>query len=323
MKIIPLYKNQVITLPKELVCDKLSTATNDELKVLLAVFAEQEFTVAEIAARLDMTEKSFLRSLSFWENEGVLVCDGNHKPKKEKNVGSVEKEKSELKSRETRKIKLHTSLPHYASDELAEVMERVKGASELIDSCQQTLGKIFNTQEASTMIALSEHFSLSNEYLLLLCSYAVSVEKKSVHFIEKLATDFYDREIVSYPALEEELNRMREKSSMESFVRTLFGIGKRTLIKKEKECIQAWSEKFRFDRTMIEKAFEITVSKTNEPRISYANAILENWFAAGYQTPDDVDNAEKEREKQPKGSSFETDNFYEAALQRSYNKQDT
>ena len=43
MKILPIYKNKIISLPAECVSEKLSTASKDELKVLLAVYLEQEF----------------------------------------------------------------------------------------------------------------------------------------------------------------------------------------------------------------------------------------------------------------------------------------
>ena len=152
-----------------------------------------------------------------------------------------------------------------------------------------------------------------------MCAHAVSVDKRSVRYIEKLAVEFYDKDIVSYEELEEELNTMKSRMSTETFVRTLFGIGKRAFIKKEKEAISDWTEKYGFGRDMIEKAYEITVSHTGEPKISYANAILERWYADGIKTPEDVDAADSKRNtKNGTQSSFETDDFFEAALNRTY-----
>lgn len=147
------------------------------------------------------------------------------------------------------------------------------------------------------------------------------MQKKSVRYVEKIAIDLYDRDITTYSALEDELVKIRDRVSFESFIRNLFGTGKRALIKKEKDFLTAWNEKYCFSHDMIKKAYEITVAKTNDSSMSYANAILENWYAAGYKTVEEVENAENERNKaastQP-GSSFATDDFYEAALMRSY-----
>ncbi len=313
MKIIPIYKNKILSLPAETVSEKLSTATKEELQVLLAVFAEPEFEANEIASRLDITVNVFNRALEMWSDNGVLQIDGKsseqHKP-----VVTVNSEKKKKKA-------VEATVARYTSNELAAVVENKAGCTELLDSCQQILGKIFNAAETSVIVGLLEQYSLSNEYILRLCTHAAEMQKKSVRYVEKIAIDLYDRDITTYSALEDELVKIRDRVSFESFIRNLFGTGKRALIKKEKDFLTAWNEKYCFSHDMIKKAYEITVAKTNDSSMSYANAILENWYAAGYKTVEEVENAENERNKaastQP-GSSFATDDFYEAALMRSY-----
>ena len=65
MKITPIYKNKILSLPEEIVREKLPSASKDELKVLLAVFLDQEFELSEIASNLDMTENAFKRTQNF------------------------------------------------------------------------------------------------------------------------------------------------------------------------------------------------------------------------------------------------------------------
>lgn len=316
MKIIPIYRNKIISLPFETVSDKLSTASKDELKVLLAVFSEQDFDVTELASRLDMTENAFKRALKSWIDAGAICEDCSNAA----NQDCSEQSRASVKKTVPR-IEIHTTLPHYTSEEIASAVERSTGCSELLDSCQQILGKMFNVSETAIIIGMIEHLSLPHEYIVLLCSHAAAIGKKSVRYIEKLALDFYDRDIITYSALEEELKKLEARASLEYYVRDLFGIGKRALIAKEKEMIKSWSEKFSFSRDMIKAAYEISVSRTNEPNMKYANGILENWYAAGYNTPEDVAAAEADRTKNKDNiqtSSFVTDDFYEAALKRSY-----
>ena len=320
MKITPIYKNKIISLPYEAVYDKLSTASAEELKVLLAVFSADEFEPSVLASQLDITENALRRALEVWEKAGVICIDGQSSlHKSQKNSDTKKSEETEKKGRA---IEIHTTLPQYTSAEIASVVEKTKGCSELLDSCQQILGKIFNAMDTSIIIGLIDHLSLSNEYILLLCSHAASIPKKSVRYIEKMAIDFFDRDIVTYAALEHELTRIENNRSLEFFVRDLFGIGKRALIKKEREFISSWSEKLGFSRDMIKAAYEVTISKTGDPSLNYANAVLENWYAAGLKTPDDVAKNESERQKStenhPNDTSFSTNDFYEAALMRSY-----
>lgn len=313
MKITPVYKNRIISLPAEILADKLVSVSKEDLQVLLAVYAENEFDPVALAEKLEMTQNVFKRSLEMWRDSGVLLIDGN--------AGQPSVQESSVPTEAQRKSAVASAVARYTSSELAAVVERREGCTELLDSCQQILGKIFNAQETTVIIGLYDQFSLSPEYILRLCTHAAEMQKKSIRYVEKMAIDFYDRDITSYSALEDELMRLRDRASFEGFVRDLFGIGRRAFIKKEKDFMTAWSEKYCFTREMIVKAYEITVAKTNDSSMNYANAILENWYASGFKTLADVEAAEAERTKSgavPAGSSFSTDSFFEAALKRSY-----
>lgn len=317
MKIIPIYKHEILTLPAEVVSEKLSTASADELRVLLAVMMEREFTVSDLAAKLDMTENALRRAISAWEACGALTLESSTD-----NAASPAELKREL-LKDGKKPMTSAVLPHYSSEEIASVMERTAGSSELLDSCQQILGKIFNTAETAIIISLVDYLSLTPDYILLLCSHAANMGKKSVRYVEKMALDLFDRDVLTYAALEEELAAVEQRASLEHFVRDLFGVGKRSLIKKERDFLTNWVEKWGFGRDMIQLAYEITVEKTKEPNFNYANAILEHWYTAGLKTPEDVEAAEEKRAANrpkdvPAGASFSTDSFFEAALQRSY-----
>ena len=83
--------------------------------------------------------------------------------------------------------------------------------------------------------------------------------------------------------------------------------------------LEKWVSVYRFPRELIRYAYETTIAKAKEPSLSYANAVLESWYAKGLKTPADVDAAEAERNHASvQKSSFATDDFFEAALKRSY-----
>ncbi len=308
MKITPIYKNKILCLPAEIIEEKLSSAGKEDLQVLLAVLAENEFEPSSLASKLEMTENVLKRALNFWKDCGAIQVDGDAATKDRAVNGD-----------KARKKAIASTVERYTSGELAAVVEKKEGCTELLDSCQQILGKILNASETTVIVGLYDQLSLSPEYILRLCTHAADMQKKSVRYVEKIALDFYDREIVTYSALEEELVKIRDRASFEAYVRKLFGLGKRALIKKEKDFLSAWQEKYRFSKKLIEKAYEITVSKTGDSSLSYANAILENWYASGLKTVKDVEAQEEQRSKAvPSGSSFSTDSFFEAALKRSY-----
>ncbi len=320
MKITPIYKNRLITLPAEAVLQKLSTATKEELSVLIAVIAKPEFETSEICKELDMTENAFRRAIDSWTEAGAIMAESIPANKVTKKAKQPEKKLTAKRSDHS--TTLHSALPGYTSDEMSEIIEKKKGTFELINTCQQILGKVFNAQETAIIIGLTDHLALSDEYILLLCTHAVQMHKASVRYIEQLALHFFDSNVITYEALEDELKLIEERVPFEAFVRDLFGIGKRALISKEKEIIITWHDKYKFSNDIIKAAYERTVAQTDKPSLNYANAILDNWFVAGYTIISEIEAAEAERQKKREGSvresSFSTDDFYEAALLRSY-----
>ncbi len=317
MKIIPKFQHDILNLPAEVVSEKLSTATGDELRVLLAVMLEKEFTVSELAAKLDMTENALRRAISAWESYGAFTLESSA----DSAMTAAEKKREIL--REGKKLLSSPTLPHYSSEDIATVMERTTGSSELLDSCQQILGKIFNTAETASIIGLVDYLSLTPDYILLLCSHAAHIQKKSVRYVEKMALDLFDRDIITYAALEAELAALEQRASLEHFIRDLYGMGDRALIKKERDFLADWIVKYGFGRDMLRLAYEVTIEKTKEANMNYANAVLQNWYTAGLKTPEDVEAAEAQRAANrpkdvPSGTSFSTDSFFDAALKRSY-----
>ncbi len=321
MKITPIYKNRILSLPAEAVSQRLSTATEAELRVLLAVFAEPEFDLRKMADRLDLTENAFRRALEPWIACGALSCEDGNDTLTAKIPAQTQQKNpvSAPPAAKTPRISVHTTLPHYTAAELADAAVRTTDFTDLLDSCQQIFGKIFNTAETEMVIGLADHLGLDHDYILLLFTHAMEMDKKTVRYVEKTALSFYDRGITTYAALEEEITRVRELASLEVFVRNLFGIGKRALVKKESAMLEKWISPYHFSRELIQHAYETTIAKAKEPSLSYANAVLESWYAKGFTTPAEVDEAEAERNQgNVQKTSFATDDFYEAALKRSY-----
>ena len=328
MKIIPIYKHKIICLPAEAVEERLASATADELKVLISVLSDPDAELTARAASLDLTENAVLRALNVWTEAGVILLDAASDKsvsggKNAREHGSPAREQIPLNGTVPPQGRTLTrsTIPHYTADEIAATVENNAGCKEFLDSCQQLMGRIFNTSETAVIVGMMDYLKLPQDYILLLCSHAVTMQKTSVRYLEKTAIDLHDRGIVTYDALEEELKRVEERASMERYVRDLFGLGKRALIKKEKQFIDTWANSFRFSREMIAKAYEITVNNTQGSSMDYANRILENWYAAGFTTPEEADAAQAGRKGQnavPEGTSFSTDEFFEAALMRSY-----
>ncbi|MBQ7599333.1 MAG: DnaD domain protein [Clostridia bacterium] len=313
MKVKLNYDNRIISLPYESVMDFLPDASKEELKLLVAVFACPEFDGKELSQKLDMTEKSFSKALKSLEKNGIISIDT------EEDVNAPDS--AEVSPEQPKKILKKTSNPNsYTPGELADIIETKPGCADLINSAQQILGRMFNTTDTSIIVNLFDSYNLSEEYILLLCSIAATRDRKTVREVEKLAIDYFDRNITTYEALENELKANEERKSLESFVRKLFGWNDRTLITKEKQIINNWATVYAYPRDLIKLAYEKTVSNISTPSLPYTDTILSNWYKEGLKTVEEVekDIAKKTKKGQNSAkSSFDTSEYFAAAVKRS------
>ncbi len=213
-------------------------------------------------------------------------------------------------------------LPVYSAEELENLIAGNAAMQELLNAAQQVFGKIFNTAEFSVVVGMVDHLGFDGEYVLLILSHCRRMNKKSIRYAEKVALSLHDEGITDARNLEEHLHAIERTAQAEGRIRKMFGIGARQLTPKEKAMIGKWVGEMAFSTDVIQKAYEITVDSTKEhtASLSYANTILERWHAAGLRTAEDVDAslAEYKKKKENNASSFDVDEFFAAALKRTY-----
>ncbi len=312
IKITPHFGTRVTVVPVPEDESLWKNATRDQLAALLVLLREGECTPDALAEKSGVAKKDIEDALRYWVDAGVISVVGMSFP----SAGEGDSPKK------TRRPQRAAELPHYNTDEAARYLESHPSASNLIDCCQQELGKIFNTSEAEIVIGLLDYLSLDPEYILLLFAHCAKRDIKSLRYIEKMAITLHDGGIVNYEQLDLHLRKVDRASDAEHELRKLFGIGKRALIKREREAFFRWVSEWEMPQDVIARAYEITVSATGEPSVPYTNAILEKWHAQGWNTLELVEAGEAEKEKPASAKSvmgnFDTDDFFEAALSRSY-----
>lgn len=310
MKLSFLFGENVCTLPAT-AANLAREAEPSALRVLLLLSGRPALRSGEnatqsIAEQLSLTEGEVLRALAFWQANGVLSVEGIDLPHAEV----------------TRRTAIRRDdVPLLSGEALAEHLEAEEGKlRHLIDECQRTLGRFFTPSEVGKVVALSEHLGLSEEYVLLICGYCVGMGKTTVAYMERVAYNLYNEGVDDLPKLEAYLHKKELNRTLEGKLRTLFGLGSRTLTKREQTCISEWTAKS-YPYELIVHAYEISVAHTeNKASFPYIDKVLANWWEKGYRTLLEVEAAEAERRGIPKTgeSSFDTDEFFNLALARSY-----
>ena len=333
------YGNEVVVLPAAAL-DVMARATVVDLRVLLTLCANRDVRadLSRLSACAGCTVAQVEASVAFWRGAGVITVDDKEtdasvvpcaevKPAESETVAESATERVQVVGRSD-------SLPRYTTEELSSLLESRKETAALIDECQRILGKIFNVREIGILVAMLDYLSLDAEYLILLCAHCAKLGKTSLHYVEKVALDMVDGGANTVEALQETLRREDAARESEGQIRALFGARDRKLTAAERKYIHRWLEEWRFDMPMIELAYEATVDSIGEASMRYTDGVLKRWYAEGLNDPAAVavsddkwrrakengtgkTKAAKEGKEQPSGS-FDTDDFFEAALRRSF-----
>lgn len=327
MKIKPKLEGQCILVPAEPVTARLGECNSAKLKVLLYILANPDFEPEDICEKLDITKRALNSAVEYWQEAGVFEkTEKKAAPAKTTAAPSEKKAADNVTVRRPKAVMSASQLPKYTSDEVADFVESHEGMHKLLNSCQQYMGKMFNSAETQTVVGLVDYLQLDAEYIMLLFSYCERIDKKSVRYVEKLAVELFDKGITTYDELDSYLLIKEESRKLDKRLRGLFGLGRRSFTQKEKDIFENWV-KWGLPFELIEKAYEITVENTGSASIPYCNAVLSSWYDKGYKSLQEVEAGldryrhDKEGAKDKKGS-FETDDYFEAALRRSYGEED-
>ena len=349
------YGTAVATVPAAAI-GAIKCATKNDIQALLLICERpqdfctlsREALAARLSERVGCTEAQAESALSFWRGAGVLeFCEDAESVKASDEAthvlqeASAKEEQAEATPQPSQKKKPSRSdeLPHYTTAELSALLAERQETAAYLDECARVWGRIFNIHETNVILGLSDYLGLEWDYILALLSYCVKVQneqgqKKSLHYVEKIAFSFYDEGVTNLETLQSKLRAVEQLRESEGQIRALFGMGSRAMTPKEKKSISTWIHDYGYDMEIIRLAYEATVDAKGSFNISYMNSVLANWNRDGLRTPADVERAQaafaSERDKSrgagkksatahsqaPQGS-FDTGDFFNAAVRRS------
>ena len=321
MKLTFNYGQDVVVLPLRPLLDRAKKATKNDLCLLFVLAGDARLRdnyAAEAdraAAAAGVTRAELDRALSVWQGAGVIDVEGEEQaePAAQPAAHAPQPEK---------KLEHETALPHYTTEQLTTLLESRAEAKSLVDAAQQTFGKMFTTMEVNIVLGMMDYLSLEEEYILILLAWCAAKDKKSMRYAEKMAIGLCDEGIRDAAALNGYLLRREETEALRGQLRKLFGAEGRTLTAKEKAAFTRWIDEYHYGVEIVTRAYEMTVDAIGKASVPYADSILTRWHSEGIDTLEkiDADSAARAKSKSENGtaSSFDTDEFFEDALRRSY-----
>ncbi len=308
----------------------LNSADESDLRVMVAlsmlVHKNGHATQSELCELLGMDKPEVSGALKYWRGAGladIASVDSTDKKKEKTEAKKADKKERARIDNAHRNGVLEQSAKTdaYSAGELADIMERRVVSPALIDEAQRIMGKIFRTYDTGILVGMVERLGFDEDAVLVILNYTVGKGKKTMRYAETLAMALYDEGICDTEAVIDRLERMERSGEIISKIKSLYGIGDRALTANEKKLFKTWTEIYGYDIDIIRIAYDITVDNTQKPVPKYTNGILERWYAERLRTEEDVKRylEMKSGDGSAKGSkSYDADDFFEAALQRSY-----
>lgn len=327
------YGDGVTVLPLA-AAEAVGRASGMECKILMLLCADPALKEncanisAVLAERAGCAEAEVERALAYFAGAGVL----QYSPRKDKATKKTKTEvKAEIQKAEPqttqpavqneKKLQRADEIPNYSIEELAGLLEQRRGLSLFVDECQRAYGKMFNPRDINVILGMIDYLALSEEYVLILLRYFGELpeeERKPLHYIERMAISLVNDGVTDAPALLNHLEQLTLLRSHQGRIREIFGMGTRAFTAKEKKSIMTWLGEYGVDIELIRMAYERTVNATGKPSVPYASKIIERWYSEGIKTVEDLERAEHDKAESMPGGNFETNDFFEAALMRSY-----
>lgn len=278
----------------DLAADCLKLASGKAVKLLLYILKNKtsDESLAEMGKAVGITEEDAEDAVSYWQQVGVILTD-------EKSETAVRQTDAAGKSHAAQKPGTDISAPR-AREKAAkmispsEISERAESSEEikfLFSAAESTLGKVLTYTEQRTLIWLHDYYGTASDLLLMIMDFAVSQNKASIGFIEKVASQWHESGIVTHEQAEREILRMQNYYSLSGQVCTRLGL-ERTLTPTERKFVSDWAAK-NIDIDLIAYAYEKTVDAIGKVKFSYMNKILLDWYGKGFFTPADVKKSEK------------------------------
>ena len=324
-------------LPERL-SDILSNADESDLRILVTLLMSADedgcaCSESDLGELLGLEKTEVNASLKFWRGAGLIsskrVDQKNAEPQK---VKSKQKQESSQKDEETGVRSAHrggavahTSIGAYESSELADLLETRKSLALFVNEAQRVLGKTLNNHDIGILVGIIEQLGFDEEAVLNILAYAVRLKHPQVRYAEKIAINFYDEGIIDTEAIVQRINRIEAAAETLTQIRALYGMGSRGLSTAEKKLFTAWSEKLGYGIDVIRLAYDITIDAIHEPAPKYTNSILERWHAEGLHTASDIEEyikSQKQAASKGHEKSYDTDEFFEASLKRSFEEFD-
>lgn len=255
------------------------------LYIMFLASSNKSAQTAEIANKLGLIESDVINAIKYWNDKGMFSGTGD--------TIIIKKSVDEEISPESQKKPI---------EEVSRIMTSDAALSDLCAIAQEMLGKTLANNDLETLYWFYDQLGFSPEVITMLLEYCVSMNKRNMKYIEKVAITWHENNITTMDEAQAYITGAAKNDEYVSSLRKLFGISDRNLSKTENLYLKSWRDELNMSADMVGLAYEYCIIATGKLSFPYINTILKRWADKGIKT---IPEAEKDHEQYKQTASSE------------------
>ena len=255
----------------------------------------RSFSISNACDFLDDSERDVIRSINYWEKQGVFKVTRTDKNTitaisiSDPSISDYEAEDTPpaVEETKTKEIKAEEINPEEGSANEPLSLFTYKEEEEtgcdfdlkqVIAAAGKYAGRTLSGSEIDFICDLNEKLGFSAELISYLYEYCcLTREKSRFSYIQKVALAWAEKNIRTVEAAQIEAKTFNKENSL---VMKSFGLT-RLPGTSEQQYIDRWFHEYKMSEEMVAEACDRALLALNKPSFSYADGVIKKWFAKG------------------------------------------
>lgn len=253
--------------------DKLIRAGdgNAALLYLYVLRAGGGLSVGEAAAALSLTEHEISAATGLLGRLGLLKYDEPPSPPR------------------------RDEPPEYTAEDIKRELDNGSVFSSLVREVQKSLGKLMSSDDLVRLFGIYDSLGLPPDVILHLVTYCIDENKRrygpgrspTMRYIEKAAYTWEREGIGTLHEAERYIKQLDVRRGKLAEIKRVLQITDREFSPGERKYVEEWIS-MGFSPEVIERAYDITIVRTQKLSWSYMHTIISDWHRKGLFTPEDI-----------------------------------
>lgn len=285
-----------IQVPEWFIKDYMPKALGGYTKVYLYLLAlthnptdESGINLEEVCKNLDMLHSEVIQALKYWDEQKVLsfkeegdyfdLCFYTMAPN-----SSAASDTSSASHASLGKNIIQPLRPEYSIDEINLYKDNSKDFTNLVRVAERYLGRLISFNDQKILYSFYDWLHMPFDLIEYLIEYCASMNRTSMHYIEKVALNWIDEGITT-------LDQAKTKVAADKRyfkILSALGTSRTVLTPVDKKFMSKWLDTYQFSIEIILAACNKAVTQTTKPSLNYVDTILTSWYNEKVKTLEDI-----------------------------------